>query len=62
LTVAEVAELLNCKKSSICNLTRSRSQARYDNPIPVLPLLMGLQFLRSSVLAWLAAQEERGVQ
>ena len=62
LTVAEVAELLRCKPSSIYNLTRSRGTARYDNPIPVLRLPMGLRFRRSSVLAWLASQEKRGVQ
>ena len=57
LTVAEIAELLKCKPSSIYNLTRSRGQARYDNPIPVLRLPMGLRFRRSSVLAWLKSQE-----
>jgi predicted DNA-binding transcriptional regulator AlpA len=57
LTVAEVAELLKCKPSSIYNLTRHRGRARYDNPIPVLRLPMGLRFRRSSVLAWLKAQE-----
>jgi len=57
LTIAEVAELLKCKKSSIYNLTRHRGQARYDNPIPVLRLPMGLRFRRSSVLAWLKSQE-----
>jgi len=57
LTVAEVAELLRCKPSSVYNLTRRRGAARYDNPIPVLRLPMGLRFRRSSVLAWLAAQE-----
>ena len=36
LTVAEVAELLKCKRSSVYNLTRIRTRARYDNPIPVL--------------------------
>jgi predicted DNA-binding transcriptional regulator AlpA len=57
LTVAEVAELLKCKPSSIYNLTRHRGQALYDNPIPVLRLPMGLRFRRSSVLAWLKSQE-----
>jgi predicted DNA-binding transcriptional regulator AlpA len=57
LTVAEVAELLKCKPSSIYNLTRHRGRARYDNPIPVLRLPMGLRFCRSSVLAWLKSQE-----
>jgi predicted DNA-binding transcriptional regulator AlpA len=57
LTVAEVAELLKCKPSSIYNLTRLRGRARYDNPIPVLRLPMGLRFRRSSVLTWLKSQE-----
>jgi len=57
LSVAEVAELLKCKPSSIYNLTRLRGRARYDNPIPVLRLPMGLRFRRSSVLAWLKSQE-----
>lgn len=57
LTVAEVAELLKCKPSSIYNMTRGRGRARYDNPIPVLRLPMGLRFRRSSVLAWLKSQE-----
>jgi predicted DNA-binding transcriptional regulator AlpA len=57
ITVAEVAEILKCKKSSIYNLTRHRGQARYDNPIPVLRLPMGLRFRRSSVLAWLKSRE-----
>jgi eukaryotic-like serine/threonine-protein kinase len=55
--LSEVAELLKCKKSSIYNLTRNRGQARYDNPIPVLRLPMGLRFRRSSVLVWLKSQE-----
>jgi hypothetical protein len=57
LTVAEVAELLKCKPSSIYNLTRLRGRARYDNPIPVIRLPLGLRFRRSSVLGWLRSQE-----
>lgn len=57
LTVIELAEILKCKPSSVYNLTRRRGQARYDNPIPVLRLPMGLRFRRSSVLAWLKSQE-----
>ncbi len=60
LTVAEVAELLKCKRSSVYNLTRIRTRARYDNPIPVLRLPMGLRFRRSSVLAWLESLETQG--
>jgi predicted DNA-binding transcriptional regulator AlpA len=57
LSMAEVAELLKCKPPSIYNLTRIRGRARYENPIPVLRLPMGLRFRRSSVLAWLKSQE-----
>lgn len=60
LTVVEVAAFLKCKVSSVYNLTRRRGRARYDNPVPVLRLPMGLRFRRSSVLAWLAAQETNG--
>jgi excisionase family DNA binding protein len=56
LTVAEVAELLKCKPSSIYNMTRNRGQ-RYDHPIPVLRLPCGLRFRKSSVHAWLKSQE-----
>jgi len=60
LTVAEVAELLRCKPSSVYNLTRRRGRARYDNPVPVLRLPCGLRFRRSSILSWLESQEQRG--
>ena len=62
LTVSEVAEILRCKPSSVYNLTRRRGKVRYENPIPVLRLPMGLRFRRSSILVWLAAQEQSGVQ
>ena len=61
LTVSELSLILKCKESSVYNLTRARG-IRYENPIPVLRLPMGLRFRKSSVLAWLAAQETRGVQ
>jgi predicted DNA-binding transcriptional regulator AlpA len=57
LTVSDLALMLKCKESSIYNLTRRRGRVRYDNPIPVLRLPMGLRFRKSSVLAWLASQE-----
>ncbi len=56
LTVAELAELLKCKKSSIYNMTRSR-RVRYEKALPVLRLPCGLRFRRSSVVAWLKSQE-----
>jgi hypothetical protein len=57
MTVAEVAQILKCKPSSVYNLTRLRGRRRYDNPIPVIRLPLGLRFRRSSVLAWLKSQE-----
>jgi hypothetical protein len=57
LTVAEVAELLKCRPSSVYNLTRLRGRRRYENPIPVIRLPLGLRFRRPSVLAWLKSQE-----
>jgi predicted DNA-binding transcriptional regulator AlpA len=62
LTVSDLALILKCKESSIYNLTRRRGRARYDNPIPVLRLPMGLRFRKSSVLAWLESQETTSSQ
>ena len=59
LTVSDLALILKCKESSVYNLTRRRGRARYDNPVPVLRLPMGLRFRKSSVLAWLESQETR---
>ena len=62
LTVSDLALILKCKESSVYNLTRRRGQARYDSPVPVLRLPMGLRFRKSSVLAWLESLETGGVQ
>lgn len=65
ITVDEVAEIIRCKPSSVYNLTRTRGLARYKHPIPHVKLPCGLRFFRSSVLAWIKAQEtvsETGVQ
>jgi len=62
LTVAEVAEPLKYKPSSVYNLTRRRGRARYDNPIPALRLPMGAvpSVVRSRV-AEVARDNERSV-
>jgi hypothetical protein len=60
LTVAETAALLKCRVTSIYSMTRKRAQLRYVNPIPVVRLPCGLRFRRSSVLAWIIAQQTRG--
>ena len=43
LTVAEVAQIIRCKPSSVYNLTRTRGAARYAHPIPVIKLPCGLR-------------------
>jgi len=53
LTVAEVAELLRCKPSSIYNLTRRRGRVRYAHELPVIRAPFGLRFRKSDVMAWL---------
>jgi predicted DNA-binding transcriptional regulator AlpA len=60
LSVSDLATILKCKESSVYNLTRRRGAARYDNPVPVLRLPMGLRFRRSSINEWLESQETRG--
>ncbi len=60
MTVAEVADLIRCKPSSVYNLTRKRGAARYAHPIPVIKLSCGLRFRKSSVLKWLWEQETCG--
>lgn len=57
MTVAEVADLIRCRPSSVYNLTRKRGAARYAHPIPVIKLPCGLRFRKSSVLKWLWQQD-----
>lgn len=59
ITVAQVAEILKCRPSSVYNLTRKRGLARYAHPLPVIRLPLGLRFKRSSILKWLDDIEER---
>jgi predicted DNA-binding transcriptional regulator AlpA len=59
LTVAEVAQILKCRPSSVYNLTRKIGLARYAHPLPVIRLPLGLRFKRSSILQWLDDIEER---
>jgi predicted DNA-binding transcriptional regulator AlpA len=61
LTVAEVADIIRCKPSSVYNLTRKRGAARYAHPIPHIKLPCGLRFRKSSVIEWLYRQETCGV-
>lgn len=63
LTVADVAQILNCPETSVYGLTRKRGQMRMRNPLPLLRLPMGLRFKKSSILAWIDQQEQKtGIQ
>ncbi len=59
LTVAELAAILKCPPDSVYNLTRKRTQARSEFPIPFLRLPIGLRFSRQDVEEWIAAQRAR---
>ena len=59
LTVAELAAILKCPPDSVYNLTRKRTQARSEFPIPFLRLPIGLRFSREDVEEWIAAQRAR---
>ncbi|MFZ0801122.1 MAG: helix-turn-helix domain-containing protein [Terriglobales bacterium] len=53
LTIDEVASILKCKRSCVYELTRQRSRARQEHPIPFLKMPFGLRFRRSDIEAWL---------
>jgi predicted DNA-binding transcriptional regulator AlpA len=56
--VSQLAEFLGISKYAVFNLTRQRTRANGDLPIPVIRIGRSLKFRRSSVEAWLAAKEE----
>ena len=52
-TVADAADYLKMSVSQVRELCRSRSQARMDNPLPVLRIhSKAIRFRKSDVLAW----------
>ena len=53
LTLDDVAEILKMKRNAVYEMTRSRSQARQDHPIPFIKVAGNVRFLRSDVEAWL---------
>ena len=53
MTIDDVATLLQMSRSQVYTLTRKRSQARMENPIPVLRINGNLRFRRSDVEAWI---------
>ena len=56
LTVAELALILKCDVDAVYNLTRARSQARSENPVPTIHLQIGLRFSKAEIREWLKSQ------
>jgi Helix-turn-helix domain len=56
LTVDEVAAILKCDVEAVYNLTRQRSQARSENPIPTIHLQIGLRFSAMEIREWIKSQ------
>jgi excisionase family DNA binding protein len=53
LTMAEVADILKLKPTAVYEMTRARSQARQDHPIPFLRIAGHLRFRRCDIEQWL---------
>ncbi len=60
LTIDELAELLKMTRSQVYTLTRSRSRARMDHPIPILKINGNVRFRKCDIEGWLerVANEE----
>lgn len=57
LSLSEAAALLGLTTLQLYSLTRERSRCRQAHPLPVIRLGKRLAFRRSSLEAWLAANE-----
>ena len=53
LTKYQVAEILQITPDAVHELTRARSQARHDHPIPFIKVAGKLRFRRVDVERWL---------
>jgi len=53
LTLEDVAEILRCKKSTVYEMSRHRSQLRYKNPLRFLRLPCGLRVRKQDLIDWL---------
>lgn len=59
MTVAETAKYLRISEYQLYNLTRQRTNARVEHPIPVVRFGKTLKFRRSSLDAWMTALEKQ---
>jgi excisionase family DNA binding protein len=62
LTIEQVAAWLKMSRRQVYEMTRSRGQARMDDPIPMLRINGNVRFRRVDVDAWLSRLAERGGQ
>jgi hypothetical protein len=53
LTKYQVAEMLQIAPEAVHELTRARSQARHDHPIPFIKVAGKLRFRKTDVDRWL---------
>ena len=60
LTIDEAAEFLKMKRGQLYTLTRARSRARMESPIPVLRINSNLRFCKESLIEWLTKLEQIG--
>jgi predicted DNA-binding transcriptional regulator AlpA len=60
LTIDELAALLKMTRGQVYTLTRSRSRARMDNPIPVLKINGNVRFRRCDIEGWLQRVANEG--
>lgn len=62
LTIEQVAAWLQMSRRQVYEMTRSRGQARIDDPIPVLRINGNVRFRRVDVELWLARLAKGGRQ
>ncbi|MGB6476384.1 MAG: helix-turn-helix domain-containing protein [Candidatus Sulfotelmatobacter sp.] len=53
LTLDDVAAILKLKRSAVYEMTRVRSQARQEHPIPFIRVAGHLRFRRQDIENWL---------
>jgi excisionase family DNA binding protein len=56
LTLLEAAKLLRCSKAHVCNLVNGK--IRGVPPLPTIPLGRRILIRRSSLYAWIGANEQ----
>jgi hypothetical protein len=57
LTLEQAAEFLKMSKGQLYTLTRARSVARMDHPIPVIRILTNLRFSKEALEDWIRKLE-----